>query len=322
MHKGTNGQADRSRMLLAIAKGYYEEQRTMDSLARDWGVSRSTVSRSLAEARERGIVEIRLHDPTHGVRELTESLRRRFGAGFTVVPTIVGDSPEEELDRVASVAAGRIGKGVRDGDVVGVAWGTTVRAVAQRLPRRPTTGTTVVQLNGAGSPSSTGQDYAADILQRFAQALDAEVQLFPVPAFFDDPLTRELLWHERSIERILHLQSRMDVLVAGIGSMQASVTSHLYDGDFLDAADYELITGEHVVGDLATRFFRADGTHLDIPLNARSTGPSFESVRRVPRRLGVVHGKGKVPGLLGALRAGLFTHVVVDESAARALAAA
>lgn len=318
--EGTNHRVKRAQMLLAISRGYYEEHRTMDSLAKDWDVSRSTVSRALSEAKERGIVEIRLHDPTHGVRDLAQALSANFGVNFTVVPTIVGDSAEQELDRVAAVAAQAVGSMFTSGQVLGVAWGTTVRAVSHRLTRHPLTHTTVVQLNGAGSPTSTGQDYAANILQRFAAAYDCDVQSFPVPAFFDDPVTRDHLWRERSISRILDLQARMDLLIAGIGSMTASVTSHLYDGDFLAAEDYALIENERVVGDLATRFFRADGTHDSIELNARSTGPDFETIKAVPTRLGVVHGRGKVSGLHGALRAGLFTHVVVDESAARALA--
>jgi hypothetical protein len=43
--EGTNPQTSRVQMLLAVARGYYEEQRTMDALAKDWNVSRSTVSR-------------------------------------------------------------------------------------------------------------------------------------------------------------------------------------------------------------------------------------------------------------------------------------
>ena len=319
---GTNIQTRRADMLLAIAKGYYEDQRTMDALARDWDVSRSTVSRALSEARERGIVEIRLHDPTHGVRDLSTALATRHGVRFTVVPTIVGDSAEQELDRVASVAAALVSGSLRNGQILGVAWGTTVRAVSQRLTRNPLSGAHIVQLNGAGSPSTTGQDYAAGILHRFGSAFDADVQSFPVPAFFDDPAARDVLWRERSIRHILDLQQNMDMMVAGIGSLQASVTSHLYAGDFLDNADYKLLDREGVVGDIATRFFRADGTHEGIALNARSTGPAFDTLWRIPRRLGVVHGKGKVPGLMGALSARLFTDIVVDETAARAVAEA
>lgn len=319
---GTNHQPRPIPLLLGIAKGYYEENRTMDSLAKEWGVSRSTVSRSLAEARDRGIVEIRLHDPTHGLRQLSDTLGSLYPVRFRVVPTIVGDSAEQELDRVAAVAAALLGNMVGAGDVIGVAWGTTVRALSTHLPRHPLTDATVVQLNGAGSSTSTGTDYAASILARFGVAFDAAVQSFPVPAFFDDPAARELLWRERSIARILAIQRRMSVMVAGIGSGTASVTSHLYAGDYLEPEDFRELQDERVAGDIATRFFREDGTYEGITLNERSTGPEFSVLAGVRTRLGVVHGRGKVRGLLGALRAGLFTHVVLDETAARALAEA
>lgn len=54
-------------------------------------------------------------------------------------------------------------------------------------------------MNGAGNVETSGVDYAGDILNRFGSAISAEVQHFPVPAFFDDPQTREALWRERSI---------------------------------------------------------------------------------------------------------------------------
>lgn len=317
---GTNHHPRSIPMLLGIAKGYYEDRRTMDSLAKEWGVSRSTVSRSLSEARERGIVEIRLHDPTHGLRSLAASLSDAFSARFTVVPTIVGDAPEQELDRVAAVASALLGSVVRDGAVIGIAWGTTVRALSRHLVRHPLSDATVVQLNGAGSSSSMGTGYTATILERFAEAFDAEVQTFPVPAFFDDPATRAMLWRERSISRILELQGRMTVMVAGIGSGTASVRSHLYAGDYLDSEEFEQLRRDRVVGDIATRFFRADGTHEGIALNLRSTGPEFDVLTAPRTRIGVVHGRGRVPGLLGALRAGLFTDIVLDETAARAAA--
>ncbi len=67
---------------------------------------------------------------------------------------------------------------------------------------------------------------------------------------------------------------------------------------------------------LATVFFRADGTTNDIPLNARSTGPSFSVLRRVPRRICVVSGKSRLLALRGALAAGLVTDLVIDEPSA------
>ena len=67
-------------------------------------------------------------------------------------------------------------------------------------------------------------------------------------------------------------------------------------------------------------FFRSDGSSDGIALNERATGPDFEVLRRVPRRLCVVSGVSKLISLRGALAAGLATDVVLDEATARLLA--
>jgi DNA-binding transcriptional regulator LsrR (DeoR family) len=77
-----------------------------------------------------------------------------------------------------------------------------------------------------------------------------------------------------------------------------------------------------VVGDVATVFFRADGSTDGIPLNERGTGPDFTVLQRTPRRICVVSGSSKLPSLRGALRANLITDLFVDEGTARALVSA
>ena len=70
------------------------------------------------------------------------------------------------------------------------------------------------------------------------------------------------------------------------------------------------------MGDAATVFFRADGTWRDIRLNARTTGPGLDRLRRVPRRVGVAAGAHKVAALRAAMVGRLVTDVVVDDTLA------
>jgi DNA-binding transcriptional regulator LsrR (DeoR family) len=176
-------------------------------------------------------------------------------------------------------------------------------------------------MNGAGSYLTTGIDYTSEILRRFGDAYGAKVQQFPVPAFFDDPDTRLALWRERSTRRVLDIQSRMDLALFGLGSPFAGVPSQVYIGGYLDEADFASLTEEDIVGDVATVFYRADGSWRDVSLNRRATGPAFDELRRVARRVCVVAGEQKVPSLRGALAARLITDLVIDEGAARRLAA-
>jgi DNA-binding transcriptional regulator LsrR (DeoR family) len=76
-----------------------------------------------------------------------------------------------------------------------------------------------------------------------------------------------------------------------------------------------------VVGDVCTVFLRADGTYEDLSLNLRATGPTPKELKRIPIRVCAVSGDNKVIPLLAALRAGVITHLVIDEQTATKLVA-
>ena len=305
---------------LTAAHLYYVQDRTMEAIARELGTSRSTVSRLLTHARATGIVDIRIRSPFGAPQLLEEHLADRFGVAAHVVPVPDDTSEVERLERVAVAAAHLLNELVQADMTVGVAWGSTTAAVSRRLVPKPAHGTAFVQLNGSGNTHTTGLLYASEILSRFAAAYGGSAQQFPVPAFFDDPRTKHAMWRERSTRRILAMQAAMDLVVFSTGSAGSRVPSHVYSGGYLEAQELAALEAEGVVGDVATVFFRADGTSDRIPLNERATGPQFDVLRRVPRRLCIVSGVSKVASLRGALAAGLATDLVVDEAVARALA--
>lgn len=300
---------------------YYIQNLTMEAIARELQMSRSSVSRLISFARETGLVEIRLNSPQDQLSQLQVQLHRRFGISAHIVPADGAATEVDRLDRVALSAARILSDHVDSTMIIGIAWGSTIASVSRHLTRKSVRNTTVVQLNGAGNAHTTGLVYASEILGRFGAAFGATVQQFPVPAFFDDPSTKDALWRERSVARVLTVQRRMDIAIFGIGSPSAAVPSHVYAGGYLDTADYDSLTASGVVGDVATVFFRADGSFDNIPLNERSSGPDLRMLRAVPRRIAVVSGQAKMPALLGALATGVITDLVVDEVTATSLAA-
>lgn len=304
---------------LRAAQLYYVQDLTMEAIARELGTSRSSVSRLLSFARESGLVEIQINSPLEQGLDLEEAIRRRFGVTAHVVAAPSTLSDIDRLERVALTAARLVGRFIDSHMTVGVAWGSTMSAVSRHLPRKETHNCTIVQLNGAGNIETTGIDYASEILSRFGSAFSATVQQFPVPAFFDDPATKVAMWRERSTRSVLKVQSRMDVAIFGLGSPFSAVPSRVYVGGYLGRDDYRSMSADRVVGDIATVFYRADGTWHDVALNARGTGPGFDRLRRVARRVCVVSGLQKAASLRGALAAGMITDLVLDESLARAL---
>lgn len=306
---------------LRAAQMYYLQDLTMETIAAELHASRSTVSRLLAHARATGLVDIQIRSPFAAGAPLERAIAERHRVVAHVVPAPATLSEVDRLDRVALTAARLLSRFVDSNMTIGVAWGSTMSAISRHLVPKDVHNTLVVQLNGAGNSQSTGIEYASEILRRFGTAYAARVQQFPVPALFDDPATKEAFWRERATKRLLEIQSRMDVAVFGLGSPFAGVPSQVYVGGYLDESDYRSLGEDGVVGDVATVFYRLDGSYRDVVLNARATGPDFDVLRRVGRRVCVVAGEQKLPSLQGALAAGIVTDLVLDEGLARRLIA-
>lgn len=313
------GTPERIRDALKAAHLYYMQDLTMEAIASELHTSRSSVSRLLGFARESGLVDIQIRSPMDRAASVQDALRSRFDVAAHVVPVPDHTSDIDRLERVALSAARILDQFFDSNMIMGIAWGSTVSAVSRYLVPKATHNSQIVQLNGAGNNRTTGIMYASEILRRFGDAYGAYVQQFPVPAFFDEPSTKLALWKERSTQRVLEIQRTMDVALFGVGSPLAQVPSHVYMGGYLDPADYESLSRDNVVGDVATVFYRADGSSDGIELNARATGPGLATLRRVSRRVCVVSGVSKVQSLRGALAAGIVTDLILDESTARAL---
>lgn len=303
-----------------IARMYYYQERTTQEIASELGLSRSKVSRLLKFAKAQGLVEIRVIDPNTQARALEGLIQSHFNVPEVHVVDVPETASEQEwLDRVATVAAAYLNTLMTDGAILAMAWGTTVSAISKRLSPKPLKNVQVVQLNGSGNTHDAGLLYSAEILRHFSEAYQAKTHTFPVPTFFDYSETKKALWLERSVQRILNLQAQASILLYSIGAFEAGVPSHVYTGGYLESTDLVELKREAVVGDIATVFFRADGSYHDIPINARASGPDLNLFTHVENAVCVISGSGKVAGLRAALAGGYLKKLIIDEPTARLL---
>ncbi len=300
------------------ARLYYYQNLTTNMIAKEMNVSRSTVSRLLSFARDTGLIDIRIIEPSEQPDKLSKSITDRFGIRNThvvPVPEIAGEA--QWLERVAQYTANYLNTLFESNMTLGIAWGTTLTAISRHLLRKTTHNSQIVQLNGAGNTRSLGIGYASQIIMRFSENYRARAQLFPVPTFFDYEETKQALWKEGSIKRILDLQKQSDLLLYSIGAVNAGIPSHVYSGGYLSQEDYQHLEAQKVAGDIATVFFREDGSWKDIPINQRCSGPDLDLFQRV-QGICVVSGLAKIHGLHAALKGKMMSELIVDEPTARA----
>lgn len=301
------------------ASRYYIQGETMESIAKHLMLSRSTVSRLLKEARDQGMVRITLADHAGSASPQATKLAAHFGVRVHLVAARANATESARLDQVAKLAGALLTEAVGDHQVIGVAWGRTVSRVVQHLSRRPLVEATAVQLNGGANPRGFGITYTGEILRALSDAFDAELMLFPLPAFFDHTGAKEVMWQERAVQKVLDLRSRADVAIFGVGCLQGRIPSEVYSAGYLDEADLAALAADDVVGDVCTVLLREDGSFADIPQNERATGLTPRELQRIPRRICVVADPSRAPAVVGALRAGVATDLVLDEGTAQAV---
>ena len=309
-----------AQLAVRVARLYYFQAMTTAAIAEEMGTSRATVSRLLSHAMEHGLVEIRIHDPDEPSRGLEQQIKQRYSLrSIQVVPVTASAGEKESLRRVAAHAAAYVSTLMAPSTVLGLAWGTTVAAIADHLMPKHVRDVDVVQLNGSSTGLGMVNSFGESLVSRFAQNYGGSAHGFPVPAFFDYAETRSALWRERSIKSIRALQESASVILFSIGVKETG--SYVHTSGYLSKQDVQGLQKEGVVGDIATVFFRDDGSWRDVSLNARSSGPDLDRFPRAAHSICVVSGKGKVPGVRAALRGGFINELVIDEPSARLLAA-
>ncbi len=302
-----------------VARLYYFQGMTTAAIAEEIGTSRATVSRMLSYAMEHGLVEIRIHDVDEQSGYLEKILRDHYKLNvIQVVPASVAANDKDILQRVATQTAAYLNTLITPSSILGLAWGKTVAAIADNLIPKQVHNVDVVQLNGSGTGVNIVNAFGESIVARFAQNYGARAHSFPVPAFFDYGQTRTALWRERSIQSIRMMQDKASILVFSIGAEKTG--SYVHNGGYLTADDMQALHQDGVVGDIATVFFRKDGSWHDVALNARSSGPDLDRFQRADHSICVVSGQGKIPGLQAALLGGFINELIIDEPTARLLA--
>ena len=305
-------------VLAEVAWLYYGQELTQDQIAHETGLSRPTVSRMLREARDRGIVEIRVRYPFQTVRALEERLRAHLGLADCRV-LAVQVSPEfgpaaDVPSRVGALAARYVQQRVAEDAVIGLGWGSMVCHVVRSgyLANKPDS--TVAQIQGSIGGASEEID-GAWLATTLGRALGGKVHTLSAPMVVADAAVRRGLLRDQHIRQTLEVGKRADALVVGIGAV--SPQSGLCRAGYLNDADLAFIRGEGAVGDVCGSYFALDGAPCPLEMNERTIALAPTVMLRAGLRVGVSCGIEKALPNVGAVRSGLVNVLITDERAAK-----
>jgi len=308
--------------LLRVARMYYLEQQSQQQIATTLGVSRSNVSRMLTAAIDAGLVEIRIVDPAGRDNDLEQSLCKAFGLHEArVAQRSRAPGSVDPLSAVGTLAARLLVESIADRMTVALSWGTALQSMVWATTVEREYSVQLVQLVGGLSSISneiSGQELVRELASRLGAAT---YRYLHAPATLTTLAARDSLLAETSVQQTLEFASRADIAFVGIGTPSHGSSAAVIDSLHLSARERERFWALGPVGDVAARYFNAQGRPLEGTVQDRILAVTVQDLQRIPTVVGVAAGRVKAPGVLGAMRGRLIDVLVCDDALARAVLA-
>lgn len=296
--------------LIEIAKLYYQFDMSQQKIAEQFGISRPSVSRMLQQAKEKGIVQVTINDPSESKGKLSELLKAKYNLKDCIIVSVPVHEEETIKKELGKVAAEFIGRIVQDGDIIGTTWGTTLYEVAKYVEPKNVKGVSVVQLNGGVSYSKTNT-YASEILNFLSSAFNTVPYFLPLPAIVDHPVVANAIMSDRHIRRVLDLGRQSNIAIYTVGDINYQST--LFNAGYYTKEDLEELKAQGGVGDVCSRIFDHTGKICNRELDERTIGVTLSDLSEKEYSILVAGGLDKVEGVYGALN-GNFSNVLITDN--------
>lgn len=309
----------RDELLATVASLYYIMNQSQSEIAARLDMSSSTVSRLIKEAREKGIVDIKIRMPIPRDLELEQTFIERFGLrDVYILQTSSDNTIDNVLYAIGRLAASYIERVVRyfpAGSSIGVAWGTGVHAAVSALPDNSAQNIDVVQLlGGVGALVVDSPDLARII----AQKLGGRHYDLHAPVLVERAMVRDILLQEPTVHESIQRARSVKLAITGIGTMQDEDSSFLRAG-LLSRNDLRSLRSQGVVGEICGHFYDAEGQYDRFEINQRIIGLEPSDLRLIPQSIAVARGFAKAQAILGALRGRFLKVLATDDVTADAI---
>lgn len=294
---------------------YYVDELTQSEIADRVRMSRATIIKLLQDARERGAVTIRVSSAAMARTRLSRALSRAYSLDAAYIIPSLAETPLTR--RLGEAGAHILGAEMTPGDIIGVAWGRTVMAVAESMQPPERAGPyTVVQVCGSspGSAPEFSPELCSSVL---ASRIGARCTNLLAPAVVSTTKLRGLLMAEPALLNQFELIRSATRVLFGVGDVTATATVRL--ANLASSAEIDDYVRRGARGVLLGRFIDGKGRPVTGDLDERMIGITLSELRDLPNRLCFAGGSGKVEALRAALQGGYVTHLVTDEHTAVAL---
>lgn len=298
-------------LLARIGREYYLENRPKVEIAASHDLSRFQVARLLTEAVESGIVEIKVHFPSHLSSADVARLESSLGIGKVIVAGTAGGEIQAR-SILAKAAAAEISRQAPSGGTLGISWSRTLDVASRLVRELPRCD--IVQLAGA-LPAETDSN-PLELIQRLGRLSGGVAWPLWSPLVVEDPTTAAGLRRQPEIAGALAKADSLDLAVVAIGAWKAG-SSTVWERADPEVRQDAIQAG--AVAECSGRLLNAEGIPVESGLDERIIAVTVKQLQRTPLVIAIAQGAVRAEAVRAAAKAGFVTTLIVDEPLAKAL---
>ena len=298
-------------LLARISNEYYLENRSKVEIAGTYNVSRFQVARLLAEARERGIVEIKVHFPSRVSAADIRRIESVLGIGEVIVADTTGDVIQAR-GILAKAAAAEVSRQAPADGTLGISWSRTLDVASRLVRELPRCD--IVQL--AGALPAEGDSNPLELIQRLGHLSGGLTWPLWAPLVVEDPTTAAGLRRQPEIAGALAKADSLDLAVVAIGAWKPG-TSTVWER--ADAEVREAAVEAGAVAECSGRLLNAAGVPVESGLDEQIIAVTIKQLQRTPKVVAVAQGEARAEAVLAVAKAGFVTTLIVDAPLAQAI---
>lgn len=298
--------------LVHIARMYYEQDKTQGEIARQYGISRPMVSKLLKQARDQGIVIIRIHDPNgEGGPDMSimDLVGREFGIFRGIV---VREGPGDQATNSAVSEAALSYLTELHGTNLGVGWGHIIGDVVRHMEKRDKlvpVCSSICPLIGNGGVGLKNY-HSNELVRSIAEHTGANPSFIYSPACVLSEQELRLVKELDNYREVYRIWEKLDVALVNIGNFPSVP-------DFASEARYgDLLFREKAVGRILNYFIDGKGTVIRSDSDYAVQIP-LELLARVKHVVGICSANTSPVALKGALKTGYIDHIIAPEHVVR-----
>lgn len=297
-------------ILAGIAHDYYLSKLNIADISQKYNLSRYLVSKALDDAQKHGIVQISIQQQTKRDSELERKFQNKFHLKEVFILKDQ-DTTNQDNEAIVKFAAQQIQNYAKSAHNIGMSWGTLMMDIIRFFKEEERKDLNFIQLSGQTFNSSPRKK---QLTQEAATKFNAKAYTLPAPLYVKNPQLIRDIQQEPFYQNLINYYQNLDLTFAGLGTFQSIQVNQFFMKNYAPIL-FKDIDVNKIAGLVFGHAYDIEGNFFT-QLDNNICSISIKDLQNTPNRFVIVKNRFKTNALLGALRSGIFTHLVTSEGIA------